>query len=42
MVSTVVKTFSLDEESVKIVETKSEELKISQSQWLREVIKKQK
>ena len=42
MINTVPITRALDEESIQIMEKKSEEQKISQSQWLREIIKKEK
>ena len=42
MIKTVPITRALDEESIKIMEKKSEEQNVSQSEWLRNIIKKQK
>lgn len=42
MVNTVPITRALDEESIKIMEEKAEKENVSQSEWLRNIIKKQK
>ena len=42
MIKTVPITRALDEESIQIMEKKSEEQNVSQSEWLRNIIKKQK